>query len=201
MKRKIIYTVLILLLFIGIGLIGTSIYVKYETKVQENDMIQQYINSENNKTNIVNDISRKGVKNTRNNLESNSTTKDVIGIIEIPSIGVKAPIVEGTTWDDMKYAVGHFDNTAEPGEKGNTCFAAHDNIYGDIFSDLSKVKNGEKIIVDYNGEKYMYEVTSQSIVKPDNVSVLEKTKDATMTLVTCTPGATERIIVKGKIIQ
>ena len=47
----------------------------------------------------------------------------------------------------------------------------------------------------------MYEVTDNFIVSPDNVEVLDNTDEATITLVTCTVGAKERVIVKGNLIK
>ena len=44
-------------------------------------------------------------------------------------------------------------------------------------------------------------VEDNFIVEPEDVQVLDNTKEATMTLVTCTVGAKQRVIVKGKLIS
>lgn len=43
--------------------------------------------------------------------------------VEIPAIGLKAPISQGTTQEVMREYVGHFDNTSM--WKGNIGLAAH----------------------------------------------------------------------------
>ena len=102
----------------------------------------------------------------------------------------------------MQYYLGHFENSAKPGEIGNFAVAGHRvSDYSEAFVNLYKVEVGDKVSVKANKKEYIYEVTESYIVSPDRVDVLDDTKDATMTLITCTVGAKERVIVKGKLIE
>lgn len=56
-------------------------------------------------------------------LKKNNNLKEEIWQVEIPSIGLIAPIAEGTSQDVMKEYVGHFESTSL--WKGNIGLAAH----------------------------------------------------------------------------
>lgn len=135
--------------------------------------------------------------------EGQSSKADVngaIGIVEIPKIDVKAGILKGTDDYTLGYAIGHFEETVMPGEVGNCALAGHSNYIGaEYFKNLHKLKKGDKINITTSKDKYTYSVTEIFEVDPSNIEVLEQTKDATLTLVTCTPGAKKRVIVKGKL--
>lgn len=125
-----------------------------------------------------------------------------IGIMLIPKIDTKVAISEGADLQTLKYAVGHFTGTAMPGEKGNFCVAGHRSYtYNEAFNRLDEVKIGDEIIVKTVKGQFKYKVYDIKVVLPTETSVLDKTEDATITLVTCTPirVATHRLIVKGKL--
>ena len=87
-----------------------------------------------------------------------------------------------------------------PGEKGNFSVAGHRvSDYADAFINLYKVRAGDEVIVRTKTHEFTYVVESSFIVDPTDVSVLDQTDDASMTLITCTVGAKERVIVKGKL--
>ena len=55
-------------------------------------------------------------KKTSTLSKENSMSDDVIGIIEIDSLDIKYPIVEGTGKAELRYAIGHLSDTANVGE-------------------------------------------------------------------------------------
>ena len=69
-----------------------------------------------------------------------------------------------------------------------------------LFTDLPKLKVGDKFYIKVNGEIHAYQVDQIKKVLPDNVKYLqtEKNKDL-VTLVTCTPVFvnTHRLLVRG----
>ena len=122
--------------------------------------------------------------------------------MEIPSISLSQGIVEGISDEILQYYLGHFEGSVKPGEKGNFSVAGHRvSDYSEAFVNLYKVEIGDKVLVKANKKEYVYEVTDSFIVSPDNVDVLDNTDEATITLVTCTVGAKERVIVKGKLVE
>ena len=44
--------------------------------------------------------------------------------IQIPAIGIDAPIVQGDGWETLKKGVGQHIGSADPGEKGNVVLSA-----------------------------------------------------------------------------
>ena len=50
---------------------------------------------------------------------------DVIGLIEIETLELKYPIVEGADSKQLAYGIGHISDTAAIGSKGNCVLARH----------------------------------------------------------------------------
>lgn len=123
--------------------------------------------------------------------------------IIIPSIGVDAPIGEGTDWESLKYKVGHQPNTANPGQRGNMVLAAHNDIYGELFRYLSDVPVGEIITVYAGDEAFRYQITERRIITPDQVEVMLPTTSPTTTLISCYPYLidTHRIVLFGELVE
>lgn len=182
----------LLLIAVGLIIIGTVVYKKVETIRKQKAVIEMFESgiSEGSLT------SKEEV-----NLEDiNGYTP--IAIIEIPSIKLSQALVEGISDDVLKYFLGHFNDSAAPGERGNFAVAGHRvSDYTDAFINLYKVKAGDEVIVKTHDKKYTYVVEDNFIVEPEDVHVLDDTKEATMTLVTCTVGAKQRVIVKGRLIS
>ncbi|MEZ4591242.1 MAG: class D sortase [Chloroflexota bacterium] len=119
-------------------------------------------------------------------------------IIEIPGIGVNAPIVPGVyDWEQLKRGVGHHTGSALPGQVGNMVLAAHNDIYGEIFRDLDKLSPGDEFTVSTGARSYTYVVTKIEIVEPTDVDVMQPTDYASATLISCYPYRinTQRIVV------
>ncbi len=121
--------------------------------------------------------------------------------IVIPAIGVDAPIVPGTDWEALKKGVGHQPGTANPGERGNMVLAAHNDIYGEIFRDLEKLRPGDEVWVYAGSQAYRYVVVQKQIVLPTQVEVMAPTRDPVVTLITCYPYLvdTHRLVVVGEL--
>lgn len=81
---------------------------------------------------------------------------------------------------------------------GNFCIAGHN--YEGVFKDIEKLNVGDKIIIkDARATEYEYKVTNVSTVDPDNLECLLQNKDKVeITLITCSTGATSRVIVKAE---
>lgn len=122
---------------------------------------------------------------------------DAFGLIEIPSIGVEHAIVEGVGRDELQKGPGHYPHSPLPGRSGNVSVAGHRTTYGSPFGDLDALENGDEITVTTDDGTFTYIVTDQLIVDPSDVSVIEPTDDARLTLTTCNPkySARERLIV------
>ncbi len=107
-----------------------------------------------------------------------------IGRIEIPRIGVRAMIVNGTTTTTLRRAVGHIEGTPLFGSGGNVGLAAHRDTF---FRGLRDIRKGDAIEIDTLQGAYEYVVDATRIVGPDDTAVLDAAARPTLTLVTCYP--------------
>lgn len=125
---------------------------------------------------------------------------DAMAILEMPTLGVTKYVVAGVETADLKKGPGHYPYTAFPGELGNAAIAGHRTTYGEPFRQLDELAPGDPIIVtDLLGRTFVYKVTEQRIVQPEDSWVVDTVDPtvATLTLTTCHPefSARQRLIV------
>jgi sortase A len=107
--------------------------------------------------------------------------------VEIPSINVDAPIFQGDNWDQLKKGVGQHIGSALPGADGNLVLSAHNDIFGQIFRYLDKLKPGDEIIISTERTTYVYVVRDIQVVDPTDVWVMASSDHASTTLISCYP--------------
>ena len=119
--------------------------------------------------------------------------------IQIPALAIDAPIVQGDGWEQLKKGVGQHIGSVNPGQPGNLILTAHNDVFGEIFRYLDRLKRGDQIIVYTNQRSYTYTVSASLIVEPTQVEVLASTSDETITLISCYPYLVDnqRIIIQG----
>ncbi|HUS17254.1 MAG TPA: sortase [Chloroflexia bacterium] len=123
--------------------------------------------------------------------------------IRIPKIKLDARVREVQVrldtweWEVADYMTGHHAGTANPGDTGNVVIAGHRDIRGKVFLNLDKLKKGDDIFLSSGRGLYHYVVRETGVVRPTQVSVMAPTKDARLTLITCTPVkiASHRLII------
>lgn len=122
----------------------------------------------------------------------------VIGMIEIDSIGIRYPIMEGEGKAQLSHSVGHLSDTAGIGELGNCVLAGHrGSRYGPIFKHLDQVKPGDRVkVTDVEGGIHDYWIEESFVTTPDDVSVKRQEGEEELTLVTCEYKGTMRLIVR-----
>src|SRR5947209_2463787 len=131
------------------------------------------------------------------------STADLLTRVSIPKIKLDAIVVEGASRKQLSIGPGHMVQTAFPGEPGNAVITGHRDTF---FRHIYELQKGDEIVVRRNGQTYKYQVTGKKIVKPEDVSVLKQTRDATLTLITCYPTyyigpAPERLVVFSKLVE
>ncbi|MEV0004221.1 class E sortase [Micromonospora sp. NPDC050980] len=118
--------------------------------------------------------------------------KPVAGLY-IPKLDKHWVVVEGVSPDDIRYAPGHYPDSAMPGEVGNFSVAGH--RIRSTFWQLDELKNGDAIVVETKTEWLVYRVYQQRIVKPSQVEVVapvpgkpgSRATEKLLTLTTCNP--------------
>lgn len=136
--------------------------------------------------------------------------------ISIPKINVNAPVVYQPSVDEtaiensLENGVVHYGNTAVPGQVGNVAIFGHSSNdwwepgnYKFVFVLLDKLAPGDQVTIDYNSQRYVYQVTGSQVVDPTDVGVLNPTSTPTLTLITCTPPGTSlrRLVVTARQIS
>lgn len=121
--------------------------------------------------------------------------------IVIPAINVDWPIVPGDSWEELKQGVGHRIGSANPGERGNLILSGHDDVYGEPFRDLEKLDAGKEVFVYAGASAFRYVIKAKRVVVPNDLSVLEPSRNPIITLITCTPYRvdTHRLILIGDL--
>jgi sortase A len=112
-----------------------------------------------------------------------------------------AVVVQGDGWEELRKGVGQHVGSANPGQMGNIVLSAHNDIFGELFRDLDKLKPGDEIMLTTASREYTYRVTGLRIVEPTEVGVMEPTAKATFTLISCYPYMVDnqRIVVFGEL--
>jgi sortase A len=139
-----------------------------------------------------------------------------IGRLVMAKLKVDVPIVEvgivDGQWDVSKLFTwaGHLVGTGRLGEPGNAALAGHillkDSREG-AFRWLERLQPGDEVQVYADGRRYTYQVTSRRVVPPTEVSVLDPTSEAVLTLITCTNWSTlrgeytERLVVQARLVE
>lgn len=119
------------------------------------------------------------------------------------------PISQGvgrTTVLDVK-GIGHYPDTAMPGQVGNFALAGHRQTYGRPFFRAPELQPGDALVVESDVAWYVYRVTESLIVSPHAVEVIApvpgqpqaQPTEAMITLTTCHPlySTRQRYIVHG----
>lgn len=132
-----------------------------------------------------------------------AAVNDGLTRLTIPKIDLAAVVVEGTGRRQLLLGPGHMESTPAPGENGNSVISAHRDTY---FRHIYELQKGDEVVVQRNGKTYKYAVLSKRVVQPTDVSVMDQTKDARLTLITCYPTyyigpAPERLVVVGKLVN
>ena len=200
MKHKIYKAIFTILLIIAIVLLVCIIY-KYgnrqlnENKNKEILEVMAKTDSEENNTNENAKIKMQGY--------------EVIGKIKIDKSGIEYPIVSIETSNPeetkapMKIAIVKYWG-GNVNDFGNLSIAGHNNYDGTMFGKTKNLEVGDSIeLTDLNKHTISYQIYRKFVTDPNDISIL-KTEDNSIrevTLITCTNGNKERLILKAEEIK
>lgn len=129
---------------------------------------------------------------------------DVSGPIRIviPKIGLDDMVARGTDYAALLAGPGWMPGTAAPGMPGNVVIAGHRDTF---FRHVHELQPGDWVLLRRAGHEFRYQVTTRRILKPSDTAVLNRTRDAELTLVTCYPTywvgpAPDRLIVQARLV-
>ena len=122
---------------------------------------------------------------------------EIMGKIEIPKLNLEKYILSTTSSKSLQVSVTKLCGP-EINQIGNFCIAGHN--YNKVFGKIKTLeKNDQIILTDVYGDSTLYQVYDIYKSSPKDVSCLNQDtgSEKELTLITCTMGATKRVIVKA----
>lgn len=129
--------------------------------------------------------------------------KQRIGSIEIPRVGIREWVIQGTSTEELKLGAGHIEGTSIPGLGGNFAIAGDRVLYSAPFLRMEQLEPGDELLVHMPYGDFTYQVEIKTNVDPTEVSVLKPRGYDSVTLSTCDPpwGLSTRIIIFAKLVK
>ncbi|PHE64316.1 hypothetical protein COF68_05595 [Bacillus toyonensis] len=214
MKRKLLLAITGLVFITGVGMIAYQPLFNYwiipkllkdsygdnYNKVTKDD-IQDNLDKLNKMSDSMFDY--EGVRSVTlddfNNVKGKLDKSQIIGLVYVPSVNVKLPVLYGTTNETMMLGAGTLKPSMKMGE-GNYVLGSHSMKNKELlFTPTKDMKEGDLIYLTDKEFVYTYKTTSTGVVKPEETYVMDDSNNIKeVTLISCYDDAgTTRFIVKG----
>ena len=194
---KKIYNLVIAMLIVALIIVVAMIIIRYGGNyLNEKDVSASL-------TTIEEELNKEETLKSESLLELEFKGYKVEGIIEIPKINIKYPIIDHTNEETMKVCITKFWGP-QANEIGNYTIAGHNNKDGTMFGKTKYLQIGDRIkLTNLKNETVEYEIFKIYSIDPDDVSCVESVEAETreITLITCTNGHKNRLITKARQIQ
>ncbi len=123
-------------------------------------------------------------------------------VLSVPSLGLEVPVFPGTGQVVLNRGAGRLEDTAAPGAAGNIAIAGHRDGF---FRRLKDITVGAELELRTLHGNQRFEVSEILVVDPLDVSVLDPSNEAVLTLITCYPFyyvgyAPDRYIVRARLV-
>ena len=199
LSNKQFITIALIIVICGIAILGHDYFLSKRSKVYE-DMsimlseepdgvvetgdsdVSQRVNSSNNNNRSDGDTSGR--------VKKKNYTYNYVGRLKIPSINLNRGFVSyGETGNNVDQNIAIMKGSVYPSEPGsNFIIAAHNGSgWNAYFTNIDKLKIGDKAYVTYKGKQYNYKlVKTYKDPKSDRaVKVLRYSNNKQLTLITC----------------
>ena len=202
LELKIYKIIFIVLLIAAIILLGMVIYKYGSNQINEkesHEVVEAFSNIDFSKID----------GESENQVQLEYKGYKVIGLVKIDAIDLEYPILEIGDIDPesakapMKLSIIKYwgENV---NDYGNLSIAGHNNKDGTMFGKTKKLKIGDIVeLTDLTGQTIQYSIYDIFVTDPNDVSILlpkdEQIRE--VTLITCTNGNKERLILKAKEIM
>lgn len=130
--------------------------------------------------------------------DSKGNSYSIVGIVNIPKINSRYPIIAETTDALLKISVCKFWG-ANPNEVGNLCIVGHNYKNSKFFSKVPTMVIGDIVeITDLSGTTKQYKAYDIYTVDPTDTRCTSQITNGRkeVTLITCTNDTKQRVIVK-----
>ena len=136
----------------------------------------------------------------------NSSLEKLNSRLSIPSLDIYGRVVDGTNDDSMNRGFWHYPNGGSV-EKGNLVIIGHRFLKippeKETFYNLTKIKLGERIMLETSLGTWIYVVKKAEVVSKDSIDLLSNSERHKLTLITCHPLWTdkERFVVVADLFE
>ncbi len=203
-----IYKVIFIVLLISAIIILAMIIYKYGSNQINEKESREFVEAFSNIDFTNTESTENQEEQVQKQIELEYKGYKVIGIVKIDKIGIEYPILEIENIDPesakvpMKLSIIKYwgENV---NDYGNLSIAGHNNKDGTMFGKTKKLKIGDIVeLTDLTGQTIQYSIYDIFVTDPNDVSILlpkdEQIRE--VTLITCTNGNKERLILKAKEI-
>lgn len=206
MKKFIRYTLIVILLVVGLAMIFNRQIKNSVVRYMTNTAVETKIDTTKNNDKKANFNFKKitAVDNTLVAKAATSSKSDAIGKIAMPSVGLKLPIFYGMNNEDLVRGAGTMKEGQKMGEEGNYALAGHHMSDPNLlFGPLANAKVGDKIYLTDGSKVYTYTTTVKTTVNKSEVQyIYDVSGEKLLTLVTCASGEAnevDRTIIQAKL--
>ena len=167
-------------LVLGIGLLVAGLYLLWTAT---NPLIKQQL------VDPVDNSTTKLIDDTANKISANR--------LYIPKIDINLPYSTGGAETMESGAWWRMPENGNPKDGGNFVLSAHRFIMGltpeqtwrkSPFYSIDRLDVGDEIIIDYDGQRYTYQISQKYAVTPTAVEIESRTDEPQLTLYSCTLG-------------
>ena len=192
MSKIKIYKIILICLIIAAIVVGTLVATKYFNLYKNETEAKQVIANINKELKN----SDEPIKEINQQIQGHK----VVGIIRIPKIELEYPILETTNKETLNLSITKFWGN-QINEIGNVSLAGHNNLNGTMFGKTKKLELGDIIeLTDIQNVTLKYKVFKMYVIDPNDISCILPEQEGTreVTLITCTNGNKNRLIVKAR---
>lgn len=126
---------------------------------------------------------------------------DAVARIEMPTLGRRYAVVQGTDAATLRKGPGHYPGTALPGEGATVAVAGHRTTFLAPFRTIDRLRRRDPIVMTLPYGRFTYRVERTRIVTPDALWVLRRVGYDRLVLSACHPlySAAKRIVVFARL--
>jgi sortase A len=130
-------------------------------------------------------------------------TGQALGRIELPTLGRRYVMVQGTDRLTLRKGPGHYPETPMPGEGGTVAVAGHRTTYLAPFPTIDELDRGDRVVLRMPYGRFTYRVEGTRIVDPTARRVIRRVGYERLVLTACHPlySAAQRIVVFGRLVE
>lgn len=195
MKKIVVYKIILVILIV-IAIVLTAMVVKKNIDSSKTEKRTQEVLAEIKNTKSIDSDQIDVIQEIDAEIEGYK----VVGIINIPKINIEYPILEKTDKTSLNLSITKFWGE-KINQKGNVVLAGHNNLNNKMFGKINKLENGDIIeLTDNQMVTIKYQVFKTYVIDPNDITCIlpEDENSREVTLITCTNGNKDRLVVKAR---